>query len=54
MYLEEEEIVMAVRKLGKAAGINRMKAWKHGGIEIRRMLIDLIRHVWECGSIPSE
>ncbi|KMQ96026.1 rna-directed dna polymerase from mobile element jockey-like protein [Lasius niger] len=56
--LEEEEIVEAVKKMkiGKAAGIDGipLEAWKYGGMEVRRRLVNLINQIWMDGEMPKE
>ena len=56
--LGEEEILMAVgkMKLKKAAGVDGipMEAWRYAGEGLWKKLVDLLRLIWKCGTLPRD
>lgn len=54
--LEDKEIWQVIRKMKKrkAAGVDDMETWIHGGTSLKKYFTEFVKEVWRKGEIPKD
>lgn len=54
--LEEKEIMQIIRRMKKAAGVNKIlkEIWLHGGTILKKKLLEIMKEAWRTGNISRD